>query len=55
MAQLHLVFFADCQRDYLRHPLGGRPSADLGLLDFVLVKLQLHLAALSSGLQKFLI
>jgi hypothetical protein len=38
MDQLHLVFFPDRQRHYLRDPLGWRVCLNLGLLDFVLAK-----------------
>ena len=51
MDQLHLVLFPDRQRHYLRDPLGGRTGLKLGLLDSVLVKLQLRLAPVSSRLQ----
>ena len=51
MDQLHLVFFPDRQRHYLRDPLGWRARLNLGLLDFVLAKFQLRLALISPSLQ----
>ena len=39
-----LVLFIIGQRTCLSHPLGGRPSLELGLLDPTLAKVQLSLA-----------
>ena len=44
MDELYLVFFLNRERARLPHPLGRRPSLDLGLLDSALAQLQLHLA-----------